>query len=151
WISAIAIGRLELRVLRLIKPFDGAERLFFAGCLGLGSLSLLMLGLGLAGLMNRWPLVAIMLASCLAEFWLTRRESGALNSRQSHPETSCQSALRELTTDGLSKLVLATVFPFVFCLLLGAMSPQTDFDVVEYHLGGPKEWFQQDQITRLPH
>jgi len=40
---------------------------------------------------------------------------------------------------------------FVFCLLLGAMSPQTDFDVLEYHLGGPKEWFLQGQITRLPH
>jgi 4-amino-4-deoxy-L-arabinose transferase-like glycosyltransferase len=36
-------------------------------------------------------------------------------------------------------------------MLLGAMSPQTDFDVIEYHLGGPKEWFQQGQITRLPH
>ena len=31
------------------------------------------------------------------------------------------------------------------------MSPQTDFDVIEYHLGGPKEWFQQGRIVRLPH
>jgi hypothetical protein len=31
------------------------------------------------------------------------------------------------------------------------MSPQIDFDVVEYHLGGPKEWFQEGRITRLPH
>ena len=41
--------------------------------------------------------------------------------------------------------------PFVIGLLLGAMSPQTDFDVIEYHLGGPKEWFQRGQIVRLPH
>ena len=36
-------------------------------------------------------------------------------------------------------------------MLLGAMSPQVDFDVIEYHLGGPKEWFLQGQIARLPH
>ena len=35
--------------------------------------------------------------------------------------------------------------------LLGAMTPQNDFDVIEYHLGGPKEWFQLGRIQRLPH
>ena len=37
--------------------------------------------------------------------------------------------------------------PFVIALLLGAMSPQTDYDVVEYHLGGPKEWFQRGRSS----
>ena len=29
--------------------------------------------------------------------------------------------------------------------------PTTDFDVKEYHLQGPKEWYQQGRITFLPH
>ncbi|MGV2338891.1 MAG UNVERIFIED_CONTAM: hypothetical protein LVR18_34370 [Planctomycetaceae bacterium] len=31
------------------------------------------------------------------------------------------------------------------------MTPQTDFDVREYHLQGPKEWFQQGRISCLKH
>ena len=48
-------------------------------------------------------------------------------------------------------LVLLVVVPFTIYLLSGAISPPTDFDVREYHLQGPKEWFQQGQITFLPH
>lgn len=43
------------------------------------------------------------------------------------------------------------IVPFGVYLLLGAVSPPTDFDVREYHLQGPKEWFQQRQINFLPH
>ncbi len=39
----------------------------------------------------------------------------------------------------------------MLAILLAAMLPPLDFDVREYHLQAPKEFFQQGQITFLPH
>ena len=36
-------------------------------------------------------------------------------------------------------------------MLLGAMLPAIDFDVLEYHLQGPKEYYQSGRISFLPH
>ena len=36
-------------------------------------------------------------------------------------------------------------------MLLGAMLPAIDFDVLEYHLQGPKEYYQAGRIAFLPH
>jgi hypothetical protein len=41
--------------------------------------------------------------------------------------------------------------PFVAAILLAAMLPPTEFDVCEYHLQAPKEFYQHGQITFLPH
>lgn len=41
--------------------------------------------------------------------------------------------------------------PFLLLILFGAMLPPWDFDVREYHLQVPKEWYQAGQITFLPH
>jgi 4-amino-4-deoxy-L-arabinose transferase-like glycosyltransferase len=48
----------------------------------------------------------------------------------------------------LPGLVIA---PFVVVMILGSMLPAIDFDVLEYHLEGPKEYFQAGQIAFLPH
>jgi hypothetical protein len=36
-------------------------------------------------------------------------------------------------------------------MILGSMQPCLEFDSVEYHLEGPKEWYQAGRITFLPH
>ena len=36
-------------------------------------------------------------------------------------------------------------------MVLGAMLPTIDFDALEYHLQGPKEYFQAGRIAFLPH
>jgi len=41
--------------------------------------------------------------------------------------------------------------PFGLILVLGGMLPPVDFDVLEYHLQAPKEWYRQGQITFMPH
>src|SRR4051794_30779811 len=51
-------------------------------------------------------------------------------------ETPARARTRE---DLLGGLVIA---PFVLIMLLGAMLPTIDFDVLEYHLQGPKEYYQ---------
>jgi 4-amino-4-deoxy-L-arabinose transferase-like glycosyltransferase len=43
------------------------------------------------------------------------------------------------------------VAPFLVIMLLGSMLPAVDFDVLEYHLQGPKEYFQSGRIAFLPH
>ena len=53
--------------------------------------------------------------------------------------------------DDLSPHWLWLAVPFVLAILLAAMLPPLDFDVREYHLQAPKEFFQQGRITFLPH
>jgi len=48
-------------------------------------------------------------------------------------------------------IAVAIVAPFVLMMLLGSMLPAIDFDVLEYHLQGPKEYFQDGRISFLPH
>ena len=36
-------------------------------------------------------------------------------------------------------------------MILGSMLPSIDFDVLEYHLQGPKEYYQAGRIAFLPH
>lgn len=54
-------------------------------------------------------------------------------------------------TDRLAWLFGLLMVPFVVITLLGSMLPATDFDVLEYHLEGPKEYFQAGRIRFLPH
>jgi hypothetical protein len=154
WLGAWGMGFLILRGLRLREALDRTERLFFAGCLGLAGESLAMLGFGLLGWMSRWPLLALIVTSAIVEVWLRRGEGEAPAEplgRATPENKMARQEPRPPLASALARWTPFVVAPFVFCLLLGAMSPQTDFDVVEYHLGGPKEWFQAGHIARLPH
>src|SRR5262249_55019176 len=53
--------------------------------------------------------------------------------------------------DPLAWLFGLLIAPFVAITLLGSMLPATDFDVLEYHLEGPKEYHQAGRIAFLPH
>ena len=46
---------------------------------------------------------------------------------------------------------MACLLPFALMILLGGMLPPIDFDVREYHLQAPKEFYQQGRIGFLPH
>ncbi len=169
WSGAWGLGSLLLRGLRLREEFDSVERSFFACCLGLSAVSLLMLGLGLLGAMSGWLLGGLLLAAVYVEGTYSQRRPALTNPTGLAPvargalhysrfdkasSTAPTSSAETYEPPGQARwglAVLCVVAPFVLCMLLGAMSPQTDFDVVEYHLGGPKEWFQQGHIARLPH
>lgn len=110
------------------------EQTYFATLIGFGLIALLTLGLGLLGWLSTavfWGChLAIIIAAVLrirvaAKSWdvITRRDLWWL----------------------------PVVLPFVIGILLGSVSPSTDFDVNEYHLGGPKEWYLAGQIGFLEH
>ena len=50
-----------------------------------------------------------------------------------------------------SCLLGIAIAPFVVVMILGSMLPSIDFDVLEYHLEGPKEYYQAGHIAFLPH
>ena len=143
WTGAWGLGSLTLRLIKL--DLVGCDRLFFSTCLGLAIVSLTTLLLGFFGCMNRWPLSSFLIAGVICESVFCLR-SRKLEFTKRWPVSDSTLDLPQW-----GWIAVAIVVPFVSAQLLGAMSPQTDFDVVEYHLGGPKEWFQQGQITRLPH
>jgi len=146
WVVAWAAGSLVLRWLKC--QFSYFERCYFAICIGLSCLSLLTLLFGLCGLLMP------------ALFWAVFAVLGTLGFAIERPfrftsvvKTVAPSIPREssATTSYLRWIVVGLVVLFTTSEIIGAMTPQNDFDVVEYHLGGPKAWYQQGRITRLPH
>lgn len=129
------------------------EWLVLAYGVGLSALSLATLGLGLAGWMRRAVvLIGLMLAVALfgaAVCWncSTRwiRGPGRRNAPVATPSSVRWPTVLGFATGG------AAVFFFLVISLLGAMLPATSFDVREYHMQGPKEFYLAEQIEFLPH
>lgn len=133
-LAALGLGEMILAALRLRNVFRPAERLaidFGLGAAGLGVLTLLS---GRAGLLHPWlfrvglGIIAITGAG-VSKFW--QRERPRLESRW--------------------VLACVLIAPFLIIMLLGSMLPAIDFDVLEYHLQGPKEYYQAGRIAFLPH
>ena len=145
-------------------PIVAAAGLIVAAAIGLGDL--VLVGLRLAGrlrLSERLALDYGLGAALLGFLTLIAGRFGGLS------PTSCRIALVAIATIGflvarpwrsgwpeiphrlsgwLPWLVIA---PFLLAMFLGSMLPTIDFDVMEYHLQGPKEYFQAGRISFLPH
>ncbi|MDB5390624.1 MAG: hypothetical protein JWM11_6270 [Planctomycetaceae bacterium] len=152
WILACAWGwgNLVLRAIRIHHTLSRLDRQFFAFGCGLSVLALLMLGFGLAGLMSRLTLSLAVASGLLCECLFIGIELFArpkLNAAAA--ETSVRPVLQRLQI--LHFWPLLVLVPFLMCYLGGAFLPEVDFDVKEYHFGGPKEWFLAQQISFLPH
>lgn len=133
-------GHLLLRTIRVPLEKHCAERTAFAFGLGIAAVSLVTLGLGLAGLMNRWLFAALLAAAIAGECVLRWRDRVRPSSNNSPDDAG-----------NIRWICIAAVSPFVLLMLLGAMLPPTDFDVRAYHLVGPKEYFQGGKISFLEH
>jgi len=170
-------GHLALRGLRPSLPARCGDRAVLALAVGLSTLSLATLGCGLMGWLSPLPLGGMILAGVLGEGSLRFREARRSRGPELTPSKSAPSiaatqistsrALASTPTDANSArptladrsaesprwrtLLLAVLAPFLLAMLLGSMLPPTDFDVKEYHLQGPKEFFQLGRITFLPH
>ncbi len=86
--------------------------------------------------------------------WLSigRRIASALRVfRPPHPDPVPPGAREVVPRPILSPHWLWLAAPFVVVILLGGMLPPIEFDVREYHLQVPKEFFQQGHVGFLPH
>jgi hypothetical protein len=171
------LGHVLLRVLQLRSLLRRLERTVFAFGLGLSGVSLLVLGVGL--LAQRVPdalsgetLGIALFVFALIEFALRRTwdrsdASSAESVKSSAAEdASPKRADSEFSMSHLGAVLLRGQIPFgvltrgivsltmilfVMAMALGAMLPSVDFDVKEYHIQGPKEWFMNGAIEMLPH
>jgi hypothetical protein len=150
---AAAIGWLLMVAVRADRGLDRLETLVFSTAVGLNAVSTLVLAAGLAGMLrNRWVFVVPGVCALAAAGWLTwrRRMAALLRSPANSPHPSSLSP-HPCHPSWLARRGLWLAVPFAVVILLGAMLPPVDFDVLEYHLQAPKEWFQQGRIGLLPH
>ena len=139
------LGRLVLDWLRADRYLTRLEVALTSLGVGLNLLSLGTLSAGLAGLLQQQFvfLTAGLLIGVLGLFrWQHWRHNRAT--------VACPSAT-PLAGDRLAPIALALSVPFVILILLGGMLPPWQFDVREYHLQVPKEWYQTGRIHFLPH
>lgn len=137
-----AVCMILMRHLRIFR----IERVVLCMGIGLAILSLVTLISGLAGQLNTGAIVIPSVISAVIAIAVRIRKRGQQQDAAELPQT-----VQRRSSRMLSCLVLIVLIPFAAWLLLGAVSPPTDFDVREYHLQGPKEWFLQNRITFLPH
>ena len=140
------------------ETFSGLERFVFAMGIGLFAVSLVMLSCGLVaqrvpGLMSRpvlGTLISIPIAIEAVAIWRNRNHTTRQTSRKANFKSLL--AGRQIPFETLTRgLVIVVLSLFVMAMALGSLLPSIDFDVKEYHLGGPKEWFQTGSIHFLPH
>lgn len=175
--SAAAVGWLLMRGLGIDRGLTRLEVFVFSTAVGLNVLSTYTLLVGLLGMLRSRLLlvgpVAVTLAAGAAMIgwvWFKRgrvpwlgQETG--HSRVETGHSRVETGHRRVETghsgvetgqgrgsDGLlSRHWLWLAVPFVVVTLLGGLLPPIEFDVREYHLQVPKEFFGQGYVGFLPH
>lgn len=140
--SALGFGSLVLRGLRLRGWLDPWERIAVGFGLGATGLGLAALISGRLGLLHPWTTragLALPIAVALAFRLIERRRGSDLLPGGSSPGL------------GTSLGFAAVSGPFLLMMFFGAMLPCIDFDALEYHLQGPKEYYQAGRVSFLPH
>jgi 4-amino-4-deoxy-L-arabinose transferase-like glycosyltransferase len=170
--AAVGLGQLMLVAADLVRrpittaqtgksgsdeQIASSEHLVLAYGLGASGLSLLTLGAGLAGWMHRG--LAISALGVLGAYALFRSITSrrltvppSTASRTHGNAFSAESPASESVVPFWARLCLSVVIAlFLSIAVLGAMLPATDFDVREYHLQVPREFFQAGRIHFLHH
>lgn len=147
--GSIGIGWCALWAVKAHALLGRAESVLFSAAVGLNLVSLYVLGLGLAGtLRSSWLLtVPAALAVVAAALDARRTWSHAPSPPAAPPDCAAVRAC----PDWLNPWWMIAAVPFSAIVVLGSMLPPIEFDVREYHLQAPKEFFLQGRITFLPH
>ena len=148
--SAIAVGNLVLRALRLRSRLGTWERLASGYGLGTTGLGVVTLIAGRLGTLSPWGVRIALAIPILAEGLCLFAKARARDGRISANE------IFDGDQSGRWSIVAVVGFaaiagPFLWIMALGAMLPTVDFDAIEYHLQGPKEYYQAGRIAFLPH
>jgi len=163
-VAAASAGWLLLRTCRAERGLTNLEEFVFSTGVGLNVLSTYVLVVGLLGLLHSRLVFAVPMGVVVAGAgWLrfgcgTKADlSGKKSEKHAGQEKRAGQARRLDEPDRiddslqLSMRWLWLALPFVLLIVLGGMLPPVDFDVREYHLQVPKEFYQQGRISFLPH
>ncbi len=145
--SGLAIGALVLRAVGLRWRWTRLERLAVGFGLGMTGLGLLALGSGRLGLLGPWSARIGLLVPILVEAALLGVERSRRGLRGGDGSILPDPPVTRASVVGL----FLVIGPFLAIMALAAMLPTIDFDAIEYHLQGPKEYFLAGRITFLPH
>jgi hypothetical protein len=141
-LGAWMAGRLAILGIGLASRLNVVERQVFALGVGLNLLSLYALMVGLAGvLQQRWVFIVPLLLLAMGNLLTIR-----IGTKPGPGEPSTGNL-----DDARWCWWLLAALPFALVMVLGAMLPPWSYDVREYHLQTPKEWYQNGRIEFLPH
>jgi len=148
---AACVGWLLLALLRADRGLTRLENFVFSTAVGLNAASTYVLAVGLCGHLGwRWLFVAPALVAVGATAWLLWRRGRAPRDDHGGPTHPVRPG-NDPAWSGLRWLWPALALPFVLLVFLGGVLPPVDFDVREYHLQVPKEFYQEGRIGALPH
>lgn len=145
-LTALLLGELTLRFLNAATE-GRCERLFFAAAIGFHLSSLGYLALGLTGLARYAGLVVPLSAAVAWLVVVTTRGAGERSSLR----TAVRGLRASLFPTGWSVAGLMFVVGTALAYLFYAAVPPGEFDVREYHLQIPREWFLAGRIQLVPH
>ncbi len=138
----LAAGDLVLRLLSLTY-FGKAGRVAMALAVGASLVSLTTLLAGLAGVLHRGLFVSLAVATMVG--WL------AMRIRRPSIAAPLRSDAHDLDDDRRACRWLWAGLPFATAIVLSSCLPPLEFDVLEYHLQAPKEFYLAGRIGFLPH
>jgi hypothetical protein len=155
WILGTTVLRWTFGLDRLMSRLNALERIAFSIALGLNLLVTLLLVINyLRGgfRSDGGGFVAALAFLCVALLGIhvfVLRKWQMSNKRLSNL-VSGESSVWTLSRRWRSGLIVS-LSVFGFFLIWGAVLPPLDFDVREYHLQIPKEWYQLGNVSPTPH
>ena len=148
FLAAMATGMAVTRTLLSSASLTRSEKFVIQAGVGLSAQSLWTLLIGTQGWLSSGTLMvpAVVSIFLLAVGSIRRRMQGT-NLRQ---EASVRPTFEPAPRWAWGAAGLVTL-PFLILVLLNSFTPPWEFDSREYHLQGPKEWFQNGCMTFLEH
>jgi len=153
-LAATGLGAVGVRLLGLsLAP--RRWRILLAAGLGLGLISIFVLGAGLCGLLARGPWIAVVCAlAAIGCGWLARQWRPRVRPTEKHVAGSLDD-----TEPRWARWLWLLAAPFFVLAVCAATCPPgylwpsegNGYDVLEYHFGAPKEWFVAGRVEYLPH
>lgn len=144
WIGRPLLGKLS-------KHIGTAESLALSCLAGLSLLSTATLLIGLFGALSRVTLLVVVGVFALFSVWLRTRLSRSVTDSDELPKESVADFQNGQVANWLWRLVPVCAVALAVAYVLSSLMPAFEFDVVEYHLQGPKEFYQAGRIAFTPH
>lgn len=147
------VGRLALQLVHAERGLTQLELVAFSLGVGLNLTGTYVLVLGLMGVLHSNLLVVAFAVPGALAIAFGQRIWARRSLQSQHTEVRPDAAQQELakTNSGLSSTWLWLAVPAGVAIMLGGLLPPVDFDVREYHLNVPKEFFLDGRISFLPH